>query len=175
MTANKEDEPVETDAFSQLTEAYEVLLDPVSRAEYDRVTSIMKIETVDDLKLGADSDGTTTLAKVYTDVLKQKAYELEEKFQISQLDFNSFYEFSLFLIPLIRERSKIHFDVDEYRFVLKKFYRGGEFESILNEKADSSLFDERLIVFEIDNIKDNKILFPIVTLIIMDVFIQKMR
>lgn len=175
MTANKEDEPVETDAFSQLTEAYEVLLDPVSRAEYDRVTSIMKIETVDDLKLGADSVGTTTLAKVYTDVLKQKAYELEEKFQISQLDFNSFYEFSLFLIPLIRERSKIHFDVDEYRFVLKKFYRGGEFESILNEKADSSLFDERLIVFEIDNIKDNKILFPIVTLIIMDVFIQKMR
>ncbi|WP_256009450.1 TraG family conjugative transposon ATPase [Desertivirga xinjiangensis] len=92
-----------------------------------------------------------------------------------KLSFNSFYEFALARIPIIKQEERIAFDLDEFRYVLKKFYRGGEFEPILNEAADSSLFSERFIVFEIDAVKENKILFPIVTLIIMDVFIQKMR
>jgi conjugation system TraG family ATPase len=91
------------------------------------------------------------------------------------LGFDSFYEFSLEKIPAIKAEEKILFDFDEFRYVLKKFYKGGEFSSILNKEADKSLFTERFIVFEIDSIKENKILFPIVTLIIMDVFIQKMR
>jgi conjugation system TraG family ATPase len=94
---------------------------------------------------------------------------------IFKLDFNSFYEFALERIPLVKLEEKIPFDLDEFRYVLKKFYRGGEYQSILNEAADESLFNERFIVYEIDNVQDNKILFPIVTLIIMDVFIQKMR
>ncbi|AYL95320.1 TraG family conjugative transposon ATPase [Mucilaginibacter celer] len=92
-----------------------------------------------------------------------------------ELSFNTFYEFALERIPRIRTEEKIAFDFDEFRYVLKKFYRGGEFASILNKEADRSLFSERFIVFEIDSIKEHKILFPIVTLIIMDVFIQKMR
>ncbi len=91
------------------------------------------------------------------------------------LCFNTFYEFALSKIPQIKQEERIPFDVDEFRYVLKKFSKGGEFESILNEAADQSLFTERFIVFEIDSIKENRILFPIVTLIIMDVFIQKMR
>lgn len=91
------------------------------------------------------------------------------------LNFNTFYEYSLQKIPQIKKEEKIVFDDDEFRYVLKKFYAGGEFESILNEQADESLFGEPFIVFEIDSIKEHKILFPIVTLIIMDVFIQKMR
>jgi len=91
------------------------------------------------------------------------------------LSFNSFYEFALEKIPEIKNQEKIPFELDEFRFVLKKFYRGGEFDTILNEATDRSLFSERFIVFEIDNLKENKILFPIVTLAIMDVFIQKMR
>jgi len=92
-----------------------------------------------------------------------------------ELSFNSFYEFALTKIPEIKTEEQILFDYDEFKYVLKKFYRGGEFQSILNEQADESLFTERFIVFEIDSIKEHKILFPIVTLIIMDVFIQKMR
>lgn len=65
--------------------------------------------------------------------------------------------------------------MEEFRFVLKKFYKNGELEALLNKKMDHSLLEEPLIVFEIDSIKENKVLFPIVTLIIMDVFIQKMR
>jgi conjugation system TraG family ATPase len=91
------------------------------------------------------------------------------------LNFNSFYEFALEKIPEIKREERIPFDIDEFRYVLKKFYKGGEFAAILNEAADASLFNEPFIVFEIDNVKENKVLFPIVTLIIMDVFIQKMR
>jgi type IV secretory pathway VirB4 component len=58
---------------------------------------------------------------------------------------------------------------------LKDFYKGGRYGTTLNESADNTLFDEPFIVFEIDNVKDNPKLFPIVTLIIMDTFIQKMR
>lgn len=94
---------------------------------------------------------------------------------ISELSFNSFYEYALATIPLIKNLEEISFNLEEFRYVLKKFYRGGEYQTILNQNVDQSLFDEPFIVFEIDNIKESKVLFPIVTLIIMDVFLQKMR
>ncbi|WP_251029774.1 MULTISPECIES: helicase HerA domain-containing protein [unclassified Pedobacter] len=95
--------------------------------------------------------------------------------KIGILNFNSFYEFALWKIPEIKTEDHIPFDLDEFRYVLKKFSKGGEYQTILNEAADKSLFNEPFIIYEIDNVKDNKVLFPIVTLIIMDVFIQKMR
>jgi hypothetical protein len=94
---------------------------------------------------------------------------------ITKLNFNSFYDFALYKIPDIVKQENIPFDIDEFRYVLKKFYKEGEFEQILNEDVDASLFSESFVVFEIDSIKEHKTLFPIVTLIIMDVFIQKMR
>lgn len=94
---------------------------------------------------------------------------------VEKLDFNSFYEFALRKIPDIKQQEQIPFDLEEFRFVLKKFYKGGEFATILNEAADQSLFSEPFIVYEIDAVQENKVLFPIVTLIIMDLFIQKMR
>ncbi|NGM71647.1 TraG family conjugative transposon ATPase [Sphingobacterium sp. SGL-16] len=93
----------------------------------------------------------------------------------AKLDFDSFYTYSVDKIRDITQQEAISFDLDEYRYVLKKFYSGQEFGTVLNESADSSLFTEKFIVFEIDNLKENKVLFPIVTLIIMDVFLQKMR
>jgi conjugation system TraG family ATPase len=94
---------------------------------------------------------------------------------ISELSFNSFYEYALRTIPYIKDTEQIHFNLEEFRYILKKFYRGGEYDRMLNQGVDQSLFDEPFIVFEIDNIKESKVLFPIVTLIIMDVFLQKMR
>lgn len=91
------------------------------------------------------------------------------------MNFNSFYEFALEQIPEIKKNERVPFDIDEFRYVLKKFYKGGEFDSLLNEAVDGSLFTAPFVVFEIDSIKEHKILFPIVTIIIMDVFIQKMR
>src|SRR5690606_299311 len=125
------------------------------------------------------SEGTATtlerdvIAKVITDFYS--AYFSPSPHQQPALNFNAFYDYAKQEIPQIIEREKINFDAHEFCFVLKKFYLGGEYESILNEAADSSLFDEPFIVYEIDNIQQNKILLPIVTLIIMDLFIQKMR
>jgi len=99
----------------------------------------------------------------------------DTEFPVAELCFNTFYEFANLKIPKIKAEERIPFDLDEFRYVLKKFYKGGEFDSILNENADSSLFSQRLVIFEIDAVKENRILFPIVTLVIMDVFIQKMR
>lgn len=95
--------------------------------------------------------------------------------EVAHLSFNSFYEFSLLKIEAIQQEDNVAFRLDEYRFVLKKFYKGGEYDKILNDDFDNTLFNESFIVFEIDSIKEHKMLFPIVTLIIMDVFIQKMR
>lgn len=94
---------------------------------------------------------------------------------IPELSFNTFYEFALRKIPEIKEEEQIPFDLEEFKFLLKKFYKGGEYQTLLNEAADSSLLAERFIVYEIDNISGNKILLPIVTVIIIDLFIQKMR
>jgi conjugation system TraG family ATPase len=105
----------------------------------------------------------------------QAYYKVYFKKDRSQLSFNTFYEFSMTHIETIIERERINFDLNEFQFILKKFYEGGEYAAILNDDIDQSLFDESFIVFEIDAIKEHKVLFPITTLIIMDVFLQKMR
>lgn len=92
------------------------------------------------------------------------------------LSFNTFYEYSVQRIPdICHENNLSGVDISTYRYMMKDFYRGGNHDKTLNEDMDGSLFDETFIVFEIDAIKDDPVLFPIVTLIIMDVFLQKMR
>ncbi|HRB79468.1 MAG TPA: TraG family conjugative transposon ATPase [Niabella sp.] len=91
--------------------------------------------------------------------------------------FNSFYEYlqTDFLEVLSKDKVKErHFDVDNFLFVLRPYYKGGEFDFLLNVDKNLDLLQQRFIVFELDNIKDS-ILFPVVTLIIMEVFISKMR
>lgn len=101
--------------------------------------------------------------------------EQKRRLKVKGLSFNSYYEFALERIPQITSLEKIKFDIRDFAAILKQFYRGGELEMTLNSDLDVNLFDERFIVFEIDKIKDDPVLFPIVVLIIMDVFLQKMR
>lgn len=101
--------------------------------------------------------------------------EQRRRMKVRELSFNSYYEFALERIPQITALEKISFNIREFAAILKQFYRGGELEDTLNSDLDVNLFDERFIVFEIDKIKDDAVLFPIVVLIIMDVFLQKMR
>ena len=104
--------------------------------------------------------------------IEQRRKELK----VESLSFNTFYEFSVQRIPDICSENSIGgIDISTYRYMMKDFYRGGNHDKTLNENMDSSLFDETFIVVEIDAIKDDPLLFPIVTLIIMDVFLQKMR
>lgn len=99
----------------------------------------------------------------------------KKKLKVTELSFNSYYEFAVERIPQIMKQQNIQFNIHDFAAILQAFYKGGENESILNNDIDGSLFDEKFIVFEIDKVKDDPVLFPILTLIIMDVFTQKMR
>ena len=115
--------------------------------------------------------------------LEQKADSkirlLEERrkaLKVNSLSFNTFYEYSCERLELIcLENNITEIDYDKYTYMIQPFYKGGNYDKILNENVDTTLFSETFIVFEVDAIKENKKLFPIVTLIIMDVFLQKMR
>ena len=96
--------------------------------------------------------------------------------KVSELNFNSFFDYSFDRLEQICTENDITtISYSTYSTMLQPFYKGGAYEKILNENVDSALFDETFIVFEIDSIKDDPLLFPLVTLIIMDVFLQKMR
>jgi len=92
--------------------------------------------------------------------------------------FDSFYDFLKddFVNVLKGDNVKDKdFDVSNFLYVLRPYYKGGEFDYLLNAKENLDLLQQRFIVFELDNIKDHPILFPVVTIIIMEVFISKMR
>lgn len=92
--------------------------------------------------------------------------------------FNTFYEFlrDEFVNTIAEHKVKEKdFDISNFLYVLRPYYNGGEFDYLLNAKENLDLLKQRFIVFELDNIKDHPILFPVVTIIIMEVFISKMR
>ncbi|WP_293932361.1 TraG family conjugative transposon ATPase [Sphingobacterium sp. UBA6645] len=92
--------------------------------------------------------------------------------------FNTFYEYlkEVYHNQLRREHVKQQdFDMDNFLYVLKPYYLGGEFDYLLNARKNLDLIQQPFIVFELDQIKNHPILFPVVTLIIMEVFISKMR
>ena len=93
-------------------------------------------------------------------------------------DFNGFYEFVADDYRRMIEEKKVRekdFDIDGFLNVLEPFYRGGDYDFLLNSDKELDLTNKRFIVFELDNISSNKVLLPVVTLIIMETFISKMR
>lgn len=92
--------------------------------------------------------------------------------------FNGFYEYVKGNYRKVLEQKQVRekdFDIANFLNVLEPYYKGGEYDYLLNSDKQLDLLSKRFIVFEIDAIKDHKILFPIVTIIIMEVFINKMR
>ncbi len=111
---------------------------------------------------------------------------VDEYIQLIQTDrnirpsFNTFYEFMRDTYkPALESREikveKRDFNIDNLLTTLRQYYRGGRFDFLLNSDKELDLLNKRFIVFEIDQIKENKELFPIVTIIIMEAFINKMR
>ena len=96
----------------------------------------------------------------------------------SRPDFNGFYEFVRDDYRRMIEQKKVRekdFDIDGFLNVLEPFYKGGDYDFLLNSDKELDLTNKRFIVFELDNISSNKVLLPVVTLIIMETFISKMR
>ena len=93
-------------------------------------------------------------------------------------DFNGFYEFVRDDYRRMMEKKRVRekdFDIDGFLNVLEPFYKGGDYDFLLNSDKEIDLTHKRFIVFELDNISSNKVLLPVVTLIIMETFISKMR
>lgn len=124
------------------------------------------------------TEGTLTQVEdsILGSVINEYFYDYfgEQKYVVKQ-SFDNFYEFAVKRIGAVIETEDLKFDLKEFRFILRKFYKGGEYDKLLNDDFESTLFEEPFIVFEIDSIKEHKLLFPITTLIIMDVFLQKLR
>ena len=119
--------------------------------------------------------------KSHEDIMKEvdatigRLAEKRGNLKVNKLSFNTFFDFATVDIEIVCTENGIDtINYNEFSTMLEAFYSGGIYEKILNEDVDSSLFDETFIVFEVDAIKENPKLFPIVTLIIMDVFLQKM-
>lgn len=159
-----------------ITEYYDVYFNG-----FDGFTPIQR----DDLRKSLQVDArNNSYGKPETEAEKAERIEHEideteqrrKELKVESLSFNTFYEYSVQRIPdICRENSLTGIDLSTYRYMMKDFYRGGNHDKTLNEEMDGTLFDETFAVFEIDAIKDDPLLFPIVTLIIMDVFLQKMR
>ena len=94
--------------------------------------------------------------------------------------FDTFYEYMLndYRAELEKRDIKVSrddFNVDNFLTTLRQYYKGGRFDFLLNSRENIDLLHKRFIVFEIDSIKDNAELFPVVVIIIMEAFINKMR
>lgn len=92
--------------------------------------------------------------------------------------FNTFYEFVTTDYRRLLEQKRVRekdFDLENFLNVLEPYYKGGEYDYLLNSDKQLDLLDKRFIVFELDNISSNRTLLPVVTLIIMETFISKMR
>ena len=94
--------------------------------------------------------------------------------------FDSFYEYMRDVYRKEMEEryikvEKSDFNIDNFLTTLRQYYRGGRYDFLLNSAENIDLLHKRFVVFEIDSIKDNAELFPVVTIIIMEAFINKMR
>ena len=166
----------DSEKFYKVYEAYETLNDEEKRKIYNE-TQLILIKSNEIIRQPKTAEEWN---ESFRKAIIKKIKELEEKLVAKELSFNGFYEYCDRFLPvyLNNKKHKItekEFNLRTFLFVLKDFYKGGRYGTTLNNKADESLFDEPFVVFEIDNVKDNPKLFPIVTLIIMDTFIQKMR
>lgn len=128
----------------------------------------------------------TLLSVIYT-IYKEKLTDMEKdviahsitdflKTPALERSFNGYYEFSKEYIPELVESQSLEFNCHEYFFILGKYYQGGEYDYLLNKAMQTDVFFScPFLVFELDNIKDHPVIFPVATLIIMDIFLQKMR
>lgn len=92
--------------------------------------------------------------------------------------FNTYYDFFKDVIVPQLEKDGIGkelFNLQSFLFVLKSFYKGGEFETLLNSKKNTAFLNDPFLIFELDNIQDNERLYPIISLMLMETFITKMR
>ncbi len=134
-----------------------------------------------------DLERRQTILSVLYSIYKEDLSEMEKdviarsvseffKSETTERSFNGYYGFCKWFIPRLVEEQSLKFNSAEYFFILGKYYQGGEYDYLLNKPMQTDEFLRcPFLVFELDNIKDHPVIFPVATLIIMDIFLQKMR
>jgi len=115
------------------------------------------------------------LSEIDKDVIAQSVLAYYKQCKSSH-SFDSYYDFVKGWNPdLVRDKG-LCFNTGEFFFILSKYYAEGEYGYLLNRQMETDEFFKcPFIVFELDNIKDHPVIFPVATLIIIDIFLQKMR
>ena len=163
-----EEERAKYERNSRLSEKLQAVVDDAASTEGEKNAARNQLQ-----RLTPEIVEGKFLEKIEREIAKRE--QQRKSLRVRELSFNSYYEFARQRIPQIIHEDSIQFPINDFAAILKPFYRGGALEYTLNNDMDGSLFDEQLIVFEIDKVKDDPVLFPIIVLIIMDVFTQKMR
>ena len=147
----------------------------------DKVYDIEKRESIKTLLLTLwkkDNEPATRAEEVaLSNAVSQYIGRIKEDNSIVPC-FNTFYEFIDTDYRKVLEDKKVRekdFDIASFLNVLEPYYKGGEYNYLLNSDKELDLLHKRFIVFEIDQIKEHAILFPVTTIIIMELFINKMR
>ena len=142
--------------YISYTEEHPITMNPfkIKREEWN----IEKLGFLKNLVMLIWKGSQGTVSKTEDRLIEQVINEYYDAYfttkRVSNLCFNSFYEFSTERLPKICEENGLHgIDLSSYNYLLKDFYKGGSHDVTLNENMDSSLFDETFIVFEIDSIK----------------------
>jgi conjugation system TraG family ATPase len=135
----------------------------------------------------ADMEHKQTILSVLYTIYKENLSEMEKdviarsvseffKTENRERSFNGYYNFCREYIPQLVKEQSLEFNSNEFFFILGKYYEGGEYDYLLNKPMQTDeFFTCPFLVFELDNIKDHPVIFPVATLIIMDIFLQKMR
>ena len=87
-------------------------------------------------------------------------------------NFNTFYEHV--------EKNDIaggaaFFNKNSFLFSTIDFYKGGDYDFVLNADVRMDFLHKRFIVFELDNIKDHPILFPLIIMLLIETTMDKIR
>ena len=149
----------------------------------DGVYSIDKITSINTLLLTLWKKETESFSRTEEVALGDAVEEFikrVKKGKVSEVSFNGFYDYCNaedgFRAYLKEKKYEAkYFDIEQFIITMQPFYRGGKYDYLLNSNMNVDLLNKRFVVFELDNIKDHPILFPIVTLIIMETFVSKMR
>ena len=161
----KEDDPISFNPF--FTEDYQY---DIEKRDSIKTLILTLWKREDELPRRSEEVALSNVVSLYIEKIK-KNREIKP-------NFNSFYDFvkkdyrKVLADKNVREKD---FDVDGFLNVLEPYYKNGEYGYLLNSDKELDLLNKRFIVFELDVVKDNPILFPVVTIIIMETFINKMR
>ncbi len=149
----------------------------LERKEYPDIEKVESLKVLLSTLWKKDKDNLTQAEYLTLSRAIRRFYQFIALNEGPAPSLNAFYDFvdKHFRKSLIEEHGVQHFDLDGFLYVLKPFYTGGEYDYLLNAADQPAFLDHPFLVFELDNIADHPILYPVVTIIIMQTYISKLR